>query len=727
MTGPRRRLLFVIHYPVFGGPHNQALRLDHALRERGWDQVVLLPDESGNALGRLREAGVEVRTTSLQRLRASPDPLLQLRAAAGFCPDVVRIRRLIRELDAELVMVGGVVNPHAAIAAHLEGIPLVWQIVDTRTPMTLRRVVMPLVERLADSVLCTGARVAAEHPGTANLGSRLISFFPPVNTQEFEPSPQRRARARAELGLEASDLVVGMVGNINPQKGQRTFVEAAAQLRQRQAGVRFVILGASYPQHADYAAGLRSRATELGLVVGRDLIVADAGDRVAELAPAFDISWLTSEPRSEGIPTVVGEAMSLGIPVVAADVGSVGEAVEDGVTGYVVPPRDACRMAELTDGLIRDPEVRRTIGENARQRAVSRFGIDRCADAHVEAFEVARDHAGTRQVPPMSLPRLGPDGPPEALPLQSVSVCPKCKGSLGWQGGEPACARCGVRYSAEGGVPVLLAPADETASSDTDAEDHKRRQMAFFDEEANPEYETSRPHGTPALHGWLLGEKYRRSVTAISKRGGVATALAVCGGSGLDAEFLARSGLSVVSADISLKAAQRALTRSRLQGVPITAVVADVEQLPFADRSFDLVYVHDGLHHLEDPLSGLREMTRVARRAVAVTEPAVATITKAGVRLGVALEYEDAGNRVARVEPGRLVAELEAQGFELRAMQRYVMYYRHEPGPVAHLLSRKRLRPAAQRAFLWGNDVFGQWGNKLALVAVRDAQPAPQG
>src|SRR5207249_11192752 len=111
-------------------------------------------------------------------------------------------------------------------------------------------------------------------------------------------------------------------------------------------------------------------------------------------------------------------------------------------------------------------------------------------------------------------------------------------------------------------------------------------------------------------------------------------------------------------------------------------IVADVEHLPFADRSVDLVYVHDGLHHLGDPSTGLKEMARVAAKAISVNEPARALATAASVRLGLALEREEAGNLVARLKPHEIQSMLIAQGFRIVCAQRYAMYYRHHPGRV---------------------------------------------
>src|SRR5947207_12824700 len=94
-----KRCLFVIHYPVFGGPHNQALRLAPALRSLGWEMIVLIPDEPGNAAERLRAAGVQTVEAPLGRLRASGDPRLHLRFVGGFYPEIRRIRSLIRQLQ----------------------------------------------------------------------------------------------------------------------------------------------------------------------------------------------------------------------------------------------------------------------------------------------------------------------------------------------------------------------------------------------------------------------------------------------------------------------------------------------------------------------------------------------------------------------------------------------------------------------------------------------------
>jgi ubiquinone/menaquinone biosynthesis C-methylase UbiE len=133
----------------------------------------------------------------------------------------------------------------------------------------------------------------------------------------------------------------------------------------------------------------------------------------------------------------------------------------------------------------------------------------------------------------------------------------------------------------------------------------------------------------------------------------------------------------------------------------------------------DIVYVHDGLHHLEQPAVGLAEMARVARRAVSVTEPARALATTAAVRLGWAEHEEEAGNPVRRMTIEEIVSELTGRGFRPVFPHRYVMYYRHWPGRAVRALSNPALLPLAKAAFAATNRVLGHYGNKLAVQAVR--------
>lgn len=295
--------------------------------------------------------------------------------------------------------------------------------------------------------------------------------------------------------------------------------------------------------------------------------------------------------------------------------------------------------------------------------------------------------------------------------LTETCVCPACHGPLRWSATRVSCTGCGQSFPIVDGIPVFAV---------LDGDLHKRGQAELYFDAIQEEWEIERPWGGVALYGWLLLEKFRRSIRGLEDRIRESVVLVVCAGSGMDSELLARLGGRVIASDVSLGAALRTRERALRHGIPLVPLVADAESLPFRDGGVDMAYVHDGLHHLADPDLGLREMARVSAHAMSVSEPAEAFVTKLALLAGIALSEEPAGNRVERLRPARVEDVMGAGGLRVIGTDRYAMFYRQDPGPVMRLLSRARLlRPAiaAVEAF---NGALGHVGNKLAVRAVRD-------
>jgi SAM-dependent methyltransferase len=299
-------------------------------------------------------------------------------------------------------------------------------------------------------------------------------------------------------------------------------------------------------------------------------------------------------------------------------------------------------------------------------------------------------------------------------------ACPICRADLRRNSTGFRCVGCGHQYALDDGIPLLISNPSDSLHDEVQhlGEAHNRQQRAFFDS-ADQDFEISRPRGSPEMYRWLLENKFSR---ATDKLGGVlpgSRVLVVCGGSGMDAEFLARRGAHVLSSDISIGAAKRASERARRRGLSIEVMVADVQRLPVKDCSFDLVYVHDGLHHLTDPYAGLKEMMRVTRGGLSVTEPSRALVTSVALRLGLAAATEDSGNIVGRMKLDLIVGSLEQAGFKISGATRYLMYYKHRPGPVMRLVSRQPLLSATKFAVTAANLILARVGNKLSVQAFR--------
>jgi glycosyltransferase involved in cell wall biosynthesis len=395
MSADPRRLLAVVHGPVFGGGLNQFAQLREPFLRRGWETIVVVPEE-GNAGERLREQGVETVTMPLHRLRATPDPRTQARFLATIRPEIAALRSLIRDRGIDLVQAHGDTNPHAAIAGHREQAAVVWQLYDTRTPPPLRHLTMPMVTRIADAITTWGDQLARVHPGTKKLGERHVVVFPPVDADRFRPDAKRRRAAREELGVGDGAFVIGAVGNRNPSKGYEWLVRGLARARRDDPSVVARVLGAPSPVHAAYERSVRDEAAGLG--VADAIEFRDAGTRVPELMTGFDALVLSSVSRSEGIPTVIVEAMACGLPVIATDVGAVREVVSSGEAGLLVPPEDTEQLAGAIVRLIREPDLAARMGATGRRLVEERYRLDRCADRHLEAYELALAHRRDRRL-----------------------------------------------------------------------------------------------------------------------------------------------------------------------------------------------------------------------------------------------------------------------------------------------------------------------------------------
>lgn len=286
------KVMSVIHFPEYGGPHNQSCQLSGPLRDRGVDSFTVLP--FGVGADRIEASGGNVRRLELGRFRASKSVRLQSQMLGRIPIDIAQLRAIIAEESPDIVQLNGLMNPHAAIAARSLGVPVVWQLLDTRPPVRVRKVMAPIVNSLADVVMPVGEAVADAHLDIDPKRSRSVVFYPPVNTELFRPA--NTSTLRRELSISESAPIVGCVANVNPQKGYETFVEAAGLIHRQIPEAVFVSAGHIYRNHQEYRHRLSQRAEEFGLTEGRNLFFLDSR---SDLRTSFRLLTYSSSRLSQ--------------------------------------------------------------------------------------------------------------------------------------------------------------------------------------------------------------------------------------------------------------------------------------------------------------------------------------------------------------------------------------------------------------------------------------------
>jgi glycosyltransferase involved in cell wall biosynthesis len=265
-----------------------------------------------------------------------------------------------------------------------------------------RRAMIYGMERVAG--LCSNLELVQNPEDVATLrrigvpARKLTLLGNGIDLGRFDPSSISAAEARAareEMGaVSPDDVVVGLVGRLVREKGYSEVFAAASRLRDQVPNLRFAVIG--WDQH-DKEDGLdasdRARADAAGVrfLGGRD--------DVDRLYAGMDIFVLAS--YREGFPRTPMEAAAMGVPVIATDIRGCRQVVDPGVTGLLVPARDAPALADAIKALAVDPDQRARLGIAGRAKAVREFDERRCVEITLERY---RELLARRALPVPALP-----------------------------------------------------------------------------------------------------------------------------------------------------------------------------------------------------------------------------------------------------------------------------------------------------------------------------------
>lgn len=311
------------------------------------------------------------------------------------CPEIATIHR--RALDSGIQVVGlpiarkgmaawravrdwlstnrfDVVNTHSSTDSWLTALACA-SLRKSPAIVRTRHISAPIPRNLASGWLY---RTAASHVVTTGESlrrtlieinglepSRVTSVPTGIDTQRFSPADRREARIR--LGLREDVRWIGIVATLRSWKGHLVLLDAVTRLRA--ANVHLAIVGDGPMKDA-----IAGRIVESGLA---DRVLLAGEQREPEhWLRALDVFCLPSY-ANEGVPQALMQAMLTGLPVVSTPVGAITEAVTDGITGLIVPPRDPASLAAAIDRLLADAVLASRLGNAARKDAAERFGYER--------------------------------------------------------------------------------------------------------------------------------------------------------------------------------------------------------------------------------------------------------------------------------------------------------------------------------------------------------------
>ncbi|OGS23636.1 MAG: hypothetical protein A2314_07750 [Elusimicrobia bacterium RIFOXYB2_FULL_50_12] len=231
-------------------------------------------------------------------------------------------------------------------------------------------------------------RVAAVSGGVKNEAERsginrfrLCTIHNGVDFANFaRVSADDVKRCRSALAIKDKVKLVLAVGRLAPEKGYSYLIEAAARVVARHPGAVFAILGDGTQKDV-----LEAQIKKAGLE--NNFRLPGQSDEVNFFLAAADVFVMPS--INEGMPMALLEAMAAGKPIVASRVGEIPAILDDGVSGWLVPPADSHVLSEKIISFLETPKLAQILARNGRQTALARFSAGAMADEYIKLYKAA--------------------------------------------------------------------------------------------------------------------------------------------------------------------------------------------------------------------------------------------------------------------------------------------------------------------------------------------------
>ncbi|MDQ1638987.1 MAG: hypothetical protein QOF62_2326 [Pyrinomonadaceae bacterium] len=370
------KVLHVINDLSVGGAEMVLYRLLSAIDRRRFDCTVVSLKDNGTLRAQIAALGVPVHSLAI----AGP----AIRPAS-----IWRLLRLLKQAAPDIIQ-GWL--PHGNLIALLAGtftserVPVIWNIrqslesFEYEKPMTQKAIKLgSRLSRKPATIVYNSRSGAAQHEEFGYSAAKATVIHNGFDTKVFAPSIEARACVRAELGVAADTVLIGLVSRYHAVKNHANFLRAAAELRKRYSNVEFVMCGSGVSWDN---RPLRQLIQDLALTSAVHLL----GPRpdMPRIIAALDIA--ASASYGEGFPNAIGEAMACAVPCVVTDVSDLSWIIKN--AGIVVPKNDASSMAQaFAEMLELGVEARHVLGGNGRARVMEHFRLTAIAEKYSTLYE----------------------------------------------------------------------------------------------------------------------------------------------------------------------------------------------------------------------------------------------------------------------------------------------------------------------------------------------------
>lgn len=280
------------------------------------------------------------------------------------------LNQLHRKYSFELVYSNTLAVVIGSIWAKRNHLPHIWHIHEILPgPAPLVKLLAKMLDSSTPHPIAVSQAVA-EHWQT-ELQKAQVQVIP--NGIPYDAFLEAEGSLKSELKLSPDTQLIGMIGRINPGKGQLFFLEMAEKVAKKYPKAHFVLVGDPFPGYEYILEEIREKIRSRKL----ETRVSYLGFRkdIPEVMASLDIFVLPSV-LPDSFPTVILEAMAAGKPVIATKSGGASEMVLEGETGFLIPINEVSAGTKAISTLIENPSLRNSMGESGRQRVLENFSLE---------------------------------------------------------------------------------------------------------------------------------------------------------------------------------------------------------------------------------------------------------------------------------------------------------------------------------------------------------------
>lgn len=344
-------MLHIIDSLAMGGAERQAVELLLGIDRKKYDLCLLTFRTESPLRERLIDGGIRVIEIKMSKGFYSPGSLLAM----------FKLARLMKKMKVKIVQTYGFYSTvPGVIAAKIAGIPVIiccrGHMNDCLPPSKVAA--EKFLWRFCDKIVPNAEAIKKDLIASGVPAKKLVVIHNGINFNDFEPVLNKQGSHKQDL--------VGMIANFRKEKDHKTFFEAAKIVLKTNRSVKFILIGSG-----NLMEELKRYAVALGIREDVIFLGNKYGQELTEALRSLSISVLTSE--SEGISNSILESMAAGIPVISTSVGGMSEAIEDGVSGYLIPPKRPDILAGKITYLLENKDIAAKMGKNGSDKIRKEF------------------------------------------------------------------------------------------------------------------------------------------------------------------------------------------------------------------------------------------------------------------------------------------------------------------------------------------------------------------